>query len=86
MSNFSGITREEEAKFVMIIESITSNCEKLFLEIFDGSDELNNLLRTIGLSEYTPGSKRLYGNLTEIYDTYKDEKETILMLNVSCVL
>ena len=44
MSNFSGITREEEAKFVMIIESIISNCEKLFSEIFDESYELNNFL------------------------------------------
>jgi hypothetical protein len=74
MSNFSGITAEETAKFVMIIESIISNCDKLFSEIFDESYELNNLLRTIGLGEFTSDSKRLYGNLTLIYDKYKSDK------------
>jgi hypothetical protein len=76
MSNFSNITEEETAKFVMIIESIISNCEKLFSEIFDGQYELNDLLRTIGLGEFTSGSKRLDGNLTLIYDRYKANKMT----------
>ena len=79
MSNFSGITREEEAKFVMIIDSIMSNCEELFSEAFDGPYELNDLLRTIGLGEFTSGSKRLDGNLTVIYDRYKVDKRTTLM-------
>jgi len=79
MSNFSGITREEEAKFVMIIDSIMSNCEKLFSEIFDESYELNELLRTIGLGVYTSGSKKLEGNLTAYYDRYKVYKRTTLM-------
>ena len=65
MSDFSGITREEEANFVMIIDSITSNCEKLFSEIFDGPYELNNLLRTIGLDEYTPALRIKEGRCYE---------------------
>jgi hypothetical protein len=79
MSNFSTITQEETAKFVMIIESIMSNCEKLFSEAFDGPYELRDLLRTIGLGEFSTGDKRLYGNLTVIYDRYKVEKMTTLM-------
>jgi hypothetical protein len=77
MSNFSGITEEETAKFVMCVESIFSNCEKLFEEAFDGPYELNDLLRTIGLGG--AGTKRLYGNLTVIYDRYKADKRTTAM-------
>ena len=79
MSNFSDITEEETAKFVMIIESIISNCEKLFSEIFDGPYELNDLLRTIGLGEFTSGSKRLDGNLLLYYKEYKVRKSTTSM-------
>jgi len=79
MSNFSGITEEETAKFVMIMDSIMSNCEKLFSEAFDDPYELNDLLKTIGLGEYGAGTKRLYGNLTVMYDGYKADKRTTLM-------
>ena len=69
-------TPEEAAKFVKIIESVISNCEALFSEQFENQDELRYLLSTIGLTEFTPGSKRVYGSLTLDYDTYKRGSDT----------
>lgn len=69
-------TPEEAAKFVKIIESVISNCEALCSEQFDGQDELRYLLSTIGLTEFTSGSKRVHGSLTLNYDRYKGMNDT----------
>ena len=68
-------THEEAVKFVLIIESVISNCEALFSEQFEKQDELKHLLSTIGLTEYTAGSKRVYGSLTINYKIYKQESD-----------
>ena len=64
-------THEEGVKFGLIIGSIISNCEALFSEKFEGKYELRDFLSTIGLGEFSPGSKRLDGSLWLKYDGYK---------------
>ena len=49
----------------------------MFSEKFDGQYELKVLLGTIGLGEFKPRSKRLYGSLKYKYDRYENTGDTI---------